>query len=253
MEGKFSSTALGSVYGPTISVSRDGRYVAFTATDGELLLGDTNGFRDAIVSDQQTGVKTIVSVGDDGAPGNFDVLDAMVSDDGRYVLFSSFSANLFSGQPPMVTPGVSFYYLRDRQTSTTLLVTSNNSPSAPVLSPDGRYVAFTSAATNLVDYVVLTNGLNYTNLYLYDVQARTNILVSFDPARHDGGLGHSREPRFSPNSLWLAFDSYAQFGPKLSKFGSILRLSFIFVQRDVPFQPLSFLDTTWGYSLFCCI
>src|SRR5207253_786277 len=67
----------------------------FTSADAsDLVSGDTNGKRDIFVRDMQTGTTTMVSVGAAGALGNGDSDSPSISQDGRYVVFSSESTNL---------------------------------------------------------------------------------------------------------------------------------------------------------------
>lgn len=79
------------------AISSDGRYVAFDSYASNLVSGDTNGVPDIFVHDRQTGQTTRVSVASDGTPGNLDSAGASISDDGRYVAFSSWANNLVSG------------------------------------------------------------------------------------------------------------------------------------------------------------
>src|SRR5258706_476670 len=53
-----------------MSISADGRYVAFNSNDINLVLGDTNNSPDVFVHDMQTGVTTRVSVDSNGVEGN---------------------------------------------------------------------------------------------------------------------------------------------------------------------------------------
>src|SRR5262249_54624899 len=80
-------------------------------------------------------------------------LDGALSADGRYVAFSSSASNLVAGD----TNNWPDIFLHDRSTGATerLSVSSNGSQGdmwggVPVISDDGRIVAFDSASTNLV-------------------------------------------------------------------------------------------------------
>ena len=79
-----------------------------------------------------------------------------ISDDGRYEVFQSNSDNLVTGSPvPLPSDNV---FLRDRQTDTTSIVSvdptgknvGNHNSTFPIISGNGQYVVFLSAATNLV-------------------------------------------------------------------------------------------------------
>ena len=90
--------------------SADGRFVAFDSDVGDIVSGDTNGFRDVFVRDRDAdrngifdepaGVATLrVSVASDGteALGGFGPAGAWLSPDGRFVHFSADSPNLVAG------------------------------------------------------------------------------------------------------------------------------------------------------------
>ena len=138
-----------------VSVSADGRWVAFTSPADDLVSNDTNKEPDVFVRDLMNGTNGLVSVGQNGGPalgggsGN-----PVVSASGRYVAFVSGATNLVTG--PINTNGNVFR--RDLQTGTTALVSvgtdgaspGNNDASDLVMSPDGRCVAFLSRASNLV-------------------------------------------------------------------------------------------------------
>jgi extracellular elastinolytic metalloproteinase len=135
------------------SLSADGRYVAFQSAASNLVPGDTNGATDVFVHDRLTGVTERVSVASDGAPGDANSFSASVSADGRYVAFDSGATNLVADD----TNGFRDVFVHDRETGVTqrVSVTSdgtqgNGTTSEPAISADGRYVAFESAASNLV-------------------------------------------------------------------------------------------------------
>ncbi len=91
-----------------------------------------------------------VSVSTDGEAGDGFSFDPATSADGRYIVFTSDATNLASGD----TNGVTDVFLRDRIAGTTVLVsrvsTAANARSYDgSVSDDGRYVAFTSEASNL--------------------------------------------------------------------------------------------------------
>ncbi|GLY93022.1 hypothetical protein [Actinoplanes sp. NBRC 103695] len=99
------------------------------------------------------GAITLVDVAADGTPGDGDNLDWDISDNGRYVTFVSASANLVAGD----TNGAYDVFVRDLDAGTTTLVSGgpNGRPADgpaqdTVISGNGRYVAFTSSASNLV-------------------------------------------------------------------------------------------------------
>src|SRR5205814_1949170 len=127
-----------------------------------------------------------VSVASDGTESNAASLGSGLSADGRLVAFQSAATNLVAGD----TNGTTDVFVHDRQTDTTARVsvasdgTQGNGASAGVgLSADGRFVAFHSAATNLV--AGDTNGA--TDVFVHDRQTGTTERVSVDS---DGTQGN---------------------------------------------------------------
>jgi Tol biopolymer transport system component len=135
------------------AISADGPWVAFSSSANNLVPGDTNGKSDVFVHDRQTGATTRVSVGPGGAQANSDSLHPAISADGRWVAFRSDASNLLPGDPSIETN----VFVHDRQTGTTSRVSEGaaghpgNGPSyLSTMSADGRWVAFSSDATDLV-------------------------------------------------------------------------------------------------------
>ncbi|MBM7171213.1 RICIN domain-containing protein [Streptomyces sp. G44] len=143
----------GNGYATLPSISADGRHVAFGSHASNLVTGDTNGKEDVFLRDRRTGTIERVSLSGGGGQSNGYTTDPVVSDNGRYVAFASNATNLLRRD----TNGVEDVFVRDRETGATHRVSSSGSgieadgPSLfPSMSGDGRFVAFASAATNLV-------------------------------------------------------------------------------------------------------
>src|SRR6185295_1250039 len=142
-------------FSETPSISLDGRFLAFQSGASTLVAGDTNGNYDIFVRDRQSGTLERVSVSTNGSQGNLNSFasPSSISADGRFVVFTSSATNLVPNTPSAHGD----IFLRDRQSGTTELVSSNpagaqsNSSSFfPSISGDGRFVAFQSSATDLV-------------------------------------------------------------------------------------------------------
>jgi Tol biopolymer transport system component len=189
------------------AVSADGRYVAFQSYASNLVDGDTSGYRDVFVHDRQTGATERVSVSTGGAQADGDSrLDAM-SADGRFVAFSSYATNLVDGD----TNSMRDTFVHDRQTGTTERVSvgtasneGNGESRGSAISADGRFVAFHSFASNLVDGD--TNGL--VDVFVRDRQAGTTERVSGDASGNEGN-GDSWWPAMSADGRYVAFESVA--------------------------------------------
>ena len=130
-----------------------------------------------------------------------------VSADGRYVVFTSGSANLTIGD----TNGLSDVFLRDLQTGLTTRVSissdgvqANNDSGDPSISADGRYIAFNSKATNLVAGDM--NG--WEDIFIYDTQTALTKRVSVASNGTESNQG-SFEPSISADGRYIAFWSRA--------------------------------------------
>jgi Tol biopolymer transport system component len=149
---------------PAVSLSSDGRFVAFTSAADDLVPGDTNGMEDAFVFDRDDGTLVRASVSSTGAEADRMSMDPAISDDGRYVVFGSNATNLIvddrhrcSGPDDGMWCG-SDVYLHDTVTGATTLISrsssdrqGNGDSGMPSMSADGRYVMFESRADDLVD------------------------------------------------------------------------------------------------------
>jgi Ca2+-binding RTX toxin-like protein len=158
----------GSSY--SLSISADGRYVAFSSYASNLVSGDTNNVEDIFVYDTVANTTRRVSVDDNGTQGNSSSVYPTISADGRYVAFFSEASNLVSGD----TNGTTDAFVYDTVANTTRRVsvdengTQGNDRSypspLPSISADGSRVAFYSDASNLVSGD--TNG--FSDIFLYD-------------------------------------------------------------------------------------
>lgn len=138
------------------NISADGRYITFESDATNLVEGDANGTRDVFVHDRHTGQTTIISVASDGTQGNASSFHSFISADARYVVFQSGADNLVEGD----TNGHVDVFMHALHTRiiTRVSVASDGtqgndsamSGNHPTISSDGRYVAFSSHASNLV-------------------------------------------------------------------------------------------------------
>jgi Tol biopolymer transport system component len=164
----------GGGYRPVISA--DGRFVAFESAVADLVAGDTNSSPDIFVRDRSTGITERVSVSSAGVEGNSWSQNPAISPDGRFVVFQSDSTNLVTGDTNLRTD----IFLRDRLLGTTDRVSlasngaqANNFSEYPSVSADGRYVAYSSEATNIGG-----GNLQWEDVFLHDRQTGQNLLVS---------------------------------------------------------------------------
>ena len=200
-----------------LGISADGRFLTFASPDNDLVPGQVDGFNspDIFSFDRIAGTITLLShTADSPVTGGSFAEGARVTPDGRYVSFLSTASNLVPGQ---VSMGGSHVFLHDRVTGTTELI--DHASGAPTqegngwsmvaaVSADGRYVAWTSYATNLMPGVSDTNGA--PDLFLRDRRTGTTILLSRSfNAPGTAANGPTYELVFSANGRCLAFTSWA--------------------------------------------
>lgn len=151
-----------------------------------------------------------VSVGPGGIQGNGAVIDARISADGRYVVFSTNATNLGY---PVLPSGASQVFRRDLLLGVTQQVSVGPGPvsgddnsSRASITADGRFVAFQSFATNLTS----TAQAN-PQVYLRDMDQPDGsgiTIVSQDPLGNPGN-DFSESPSITPDAHYVAFDSNA--------------------------------------------
>ena len=182
-----TSTTTGNQFSLIPAISADGRYITFRSDATNLVPGqtDTNATADVFVFDRQTGTTEVVSrvAGTSTTTGNGLSVSGVISADGRYIVFASLATNLVSGQNDANNENDVFIF--DRQMGTTEVVsraagssttTGNQMSTSPVINADGRYIAFTSNATNLVPGQSDTNNGN--DVFVFDRQMGTTEVVS---------------------------------------------------------------------------
>jgi Tol biopolymer transport system component len=162
---------------PTHCMTPDGRYVVFSSLATNLAPNDTNGVQDVFLRDRLLGRTERISVASDGTQADGASSHAAVSADGRFIAFDSLATNLVPGDTNLVRD----VFLRDRLLGTTVRVsvsTSGQQASGdsykPSISDDGRRIAFSSDAPDLVPGD--TNG--YTDVFLHEMPAEP-VFASF--------------------------------------------------------------------------
>jgi Tol biopolymer transport system component len=145
----------------TPTLTPDGRFVVFVSQAKDLTTNRWySPYLDVYVRDLTASNTVLVSVSTNGLEGGSgDSILPSISADGRFVTFESAASNL----APNDTNGVTDIFLRDLVAGTTTLLSvsttgqqsGNRASRSPSLSPDGQWVVFESAASDLV-----TNDLN---------------------------------------------------------------------------------------------
>ncbi len=206
-----------------VAIDDDGRYVAFSTGASNLIVEngqqtpDETILADVYLRDTQTRTTTLVSVDQMGRQPKNDRLgmsrSPSVSDDGCRIAFESTLQALHPAKQPGHTPDI---YVRDRCQNRTILVSvgtdgrsANASSVDPDISPDGRYVVFSSDATNLINFPA-GNEPSRANIYRHDLLTGTTLLVSHAPRQPlVPADGHSVEPAISWSGQEVAFSSDA--------------------------------------------
>ncbi len=175
--GPGGSQANGDAFEPAISA--DGQVVVFASVAANLDpdFPPPPGISQIYAHDRTTGVTRLISRAQNGAPGNGDSRAPAISADGRYAAFASAADNLVPGD----TNHAQDIFLVDlaahsvaRVSIASAGIQANRDSDLPALSADGRYVAFVSAATNLVS----GDGNRAGDIFLHDRLARHTSRVS---------------------------------------------------------------------------
>jgi Tol biopolymer transport system component len=188
------------------SITADGHYVAFQSDSTDLVPGDTNAATDIFVRDMLLGVTVSPTVDPNWVIGNAASDGPSISADGRYVAFDSSATNFVLGD----TNGLTDVFVKDVQTGTVVRASVDSAGSQGVggssyqaaISGDGRYVAFSSAATNLV----ANDSNGRTDVFLHNLQGGQTIVLS--AAMTQGNLD-SFEATISGDGRFIGFQSDA--------------------------------------------
>jgi Ca2+-binding RTX toxin-like protein len=181
------------------SATHDGRYVVFESQATNLVTGDANSASDIFVKDTQLGTLTLVSTTTSGTKGNagssgLGSRDASISADGNFVVFTSWSSNLATGD----TDGNADVFVKNLATGQLTCVStdaldqqvSGDSMNASI-SAKGRYVVFESASTLLEDG---QNGAGA--IYLRDLWTGQLTRVKGQGTTDQAGISISGDGRY---------------------------------------------------------
>jgi Tol biopolymer transport system component len=194
--------------------SADGRYILFASsadnlvsTNGSPLFRSVSGSLNVYLRDRTNKTTILVSVNTSGhGGGNADSIPAEISADNRYALFESLASNLVNQD----TNNTSDIFVRDLTLDVTMLVSAstnggvgNRASRSATMTPDGRYIAFVSAANNLV--AGDTNGI--ADIFVRDLQ--TGITTWANPGARSSSFASSESPLITPDGRYVAFFSTA--------------------------------------------
>jgi Tol biopolymer transport system component len=194
------------------ALTADGALVVFWSTSRGLVANDYNGVADVFLHDRVAGTTERVSVRANGTEADGGSYRAAISADGRFVAFESDATNLVSND----TNGTTDIFVKDRVIGKVerVSVDSNGNQANtdygggsfdPSISGDGRFVAFSSRATNLV--AGDTNG-SY-DVFVHDRATGVTERVSVDSSGAQAS-GTSWHPMISGDGNVVAFESFAR-------------------------------------------
>ena len=219
------------------AVSDDGNVVVFDSFASNLVPNDTNNARDVFLRDRQAGTTQRISQFVNGAQGictaanplDCNSSDPAISADGSIVVFASFSQ--LTGDDSDTAHDV---FLFDRTGPSLKRIsagingtTPNGLSGSPAVSANGRFVAFSSEATNLIPG---DTSDEYSDIFVFDVQGGTLRKASMIA----GGVapdGPSYGPSISGDGRFVAFWSEAS---NLLSDGNGVSDVFVADMQDVP-------------------
>jgi Tol biopolymer transport system component len=191
--------------------------VAYGSRSGKLVPGDTNKTTDVFVWDRVTDTTERISVSSTGEEAEGISLPSFISPDGRFVMFNSDAPNLVENDGvPTNLEGALDVFVHDRSTGETERI-SVNTAGEPALgapsfdgeiTPDGRYVAFVSAAGNLDP---LDTDDKY-DIFVRDRVAGTTEMVSLTSTGEETDL-FAFAPSISDDGRLVAFDADGALTP----------------------------------------
>lgn len=197
------------IAGDDPSISADGRYVVFSSEVRDLVPHDTNRKYDCFLYDRKTHKTSLISVNDKGRQGNGESNGVVISPNGRYVAFSSTASNLV----PHDTNKVDDVFVRDLRTGRTTRISltstggqATDRSGGPVLSGDGRYVVYLSAA-DIVGRGVLDPAV--FDVFRYDRRTGTVSRVNVAPNGAGANGDTTSFPAISADGRHVAFASRA--------------------------------------------
>ncbi|MEA2298365.1 MAG: hypothetical protein QOF77_1301 [Solirubrobacteraceae bacterium] len=193
-------------------VSADGRFVVFSSTAGNLWPDHPAGQRDVYIRDLVGAQTVLVSATPDGGVGDGSSSAPAISPDGRYVSFATTATNLVPG---ITTHGTNVV-VRDLTAATTALASVSSSEVAQGGGPDsasppvsdvsngGRYVVFTSDATNLVK----RDTNHRADVFVRDTAAGRTLRASLATTDQQAD-GASSSPSITADGRYVTFLSRA--------------------------------------------
>lgn len=190
------------------SISGDGRFVAFSSGDSDLVTGfDEHSNVNVYVRDRQQGTVAGIDVRfADFRTDNRDSLNPAISADGEFVAFE-FSVN--RSDFPQYQYRDIYVYQRSNQTVERItgdyegLPSDGHQSKSPSISADGRYVAFASNMDG-IDFDDINSRFD---VFVHDRLTRLTRRASVDAPGLASAFGESINPSISGDGHFVAFES----------------------------------------------
>ncbi len=187
------------------TISEDGRYVGFTSWGSGIVSQNQNAYDDAYLRDLTLNSTSLISQNSTGQEGNQDSISISLSGDGRYASFASDSTNMSLEDRNLATD----VFVRDRFSLETTLISNplvlshaNDDSVDASVNVNGRFVAFTSEANN----IVLGDSNNFSDVFVHDSLTGLRSWISLS-SQGVVGNGTSRSPSISGTGRYVAFES----------------------------------------------
>lgn len=194
-----------------VTISGDGRLVAFSSSASDLVTGDTNDVKDAFVADLISGETIRVSSSQSGVQANGTSGNPTLSGDGQLVSFHSSATNLISDD----TNDASDVFVKNLQTGEVGLVSSSSTDAQgnaasyaygySSISDDGRFVAFMSYASNLVS----GDTNNEEDLFVKDLVTGNVQRVTTTESSGQVSNPNAISATISADGRFVVFESYS--------------------------------------------
>ncbi len=191
-----------------VDISANGRYVVFSSLSGNLVAGDANS-EDVFIRDVKLNTTTRASV-PVKTSGGFDGKSTTpsISSDGRYIAYSSGSSKLTANDNDDFNSDI-FVYDRTNKTNSKITKNADGQSILPVISGDGRYIAFFSSATNLV----ANDSNNAWDSFVYDRNTGKTTRINVTPTngQSTGDITFLQaRPALSADGRFIAFETGAK-------------------------------------------
>ncbi len=197
----------GNGHSSALSLSADGTFYAFATEASDLLADDTNNASDIFIYNRNTDQINRASLTDGSEQANGGSYAPSLSANGRFVAFTSDATNLVLVDSNKARD----IFVRDlisgqteRISRSTAGAQANGPSHAPSISGDGRYVVFSSDATDLV----ANDTNNSRDIFLHDRHTVTTRRISLDST----GIAGNRDsflPTISADGRAVVYESLA--------------------------------------------